>query len=113
MIGLNDGALQKLSFDNGGAFIRETRSDVERYLSSGGTRRRGHLRLYAKTAVAFALTLASWTALMVARPGLLVGVLCLTGLAVGTILTAFCVQHDANHGAYFRSRRANHLLGWT
>ena len=28
-------------------------------------------------------------------------------------LTALCVQHDANHGAYFRKARYNHLLGWT
>ena len=29
------------------------------------------------------------------------------------MLTAFSVQHDANHGAYFRSRSWNHLLGWS
>ena len=28
-------------------------------------------------------------------------------------LTAFCVQHDANHGAYFKQRRWNHLVGWS
>ena len=28
-------------------------------------------------------------------------------------MTAFCVMHDANHGAYFRTRRLNHLMGWT
>ena len=32
---------------------------------------------------------------------------------LGALLTAFCVQHDANHGAYFRGQRNNHLLGWT
>jgi linoleoyl-CoA desaturase len=32
---------------------------------------------------------------------------------VGGILTGFCVQHDANHGASFRQTRYNHLLGWT
>ena len=39
--------------------------------------------------------------------------LCLGGLAVGATLVAFCVQHDANHGSYFKSRRYNHLVGWT
>jgi linoleoyl-CoA desaturase len=29
------------------------------------------------------------------------------------VLIGFCVQHDANHGAYFRTRRFNHLMGWT
>jgi len=41
------------------------------------------------------------------------GVFSLAGLTLGTILVGFCVQHDANHGAYFRTRRANHLLGWS
>ena len=36
-----------------------------------------------------------------------------SGLALGSMLMAFCVQHDANHGAFFRRRRYNHLLGWT
>ena len=39
--------------------------------------------------------------------------LCLLGLVVGATLIAFCVQHDANHGAYFRQRRYNHLVGWS
>jgi linoleoyl-CoA desaturase len=50
---------------------------------------------------------------MLVRPGFWLGLLCLVGLMAGAILTAFCVQHDANHGAYFRTRRANHLMGWT
>jgi linoleoyl-CoA desaturase len=29
------------------------------------------------------------------------------------MLTAFSVQHDANHGAFFRRKRHNHLLGWS
>ena len=29
------------------------------------------------------------------------------------MLTAFCVQHDANHGSYFKQRRWNHLVGWS
>src|SRR3954452_8911196 len=106
-------AVQKLSFDNGGDFIRETRRDVERYLGSRGVGVRGRLQLYAKAVVAFTLLLGSWTTLVVVRPGLWPGVVCFAGLVLGSILTAFCVQHDANHGAYFRTRRANHLMGWT
>ena len=37
----------------------------------------------------------------------------LAGLVLGTVLIGFCVQHDANHGAYFGTRRFNHLMGWT
>ena len=93
--------------------MRETRRDVEQYLSRRRVRISGALQLYAKTAVAFALTVAAWVGLVVVRPGLVLGLLCLAGLVLGSILTAFCVQHDANHGAYFRTRRANHLMGWT
>ncbi len=104
---------QKVSFDNGGEFIRETRREVELYLQSRWTRVRGYLQLYAKTIVAFGLTIASWTTLIFFSPGLWLGLICLVGLAAGTTLTAFCVQHDANHGAYFTKRRYNHLMGWT
>src|SRR5439155_17181759 len=103
----------KLSFGNGGDFILETRRDVERYLGSRRTRLRGRLQLYVKTLVALALWAASWWALVFVRPGLWLGLLSLAGLVFGTILVGFCIQHDANHGAYFRTRRANHLLGWT
>src|SRR3954452_21763688 len=106
-------AVQKLSFDNGGDFIRETRLDVERYLGSRGVGVRGRLQLYAKAVVAFTLLLGTWTTLVVVRPGLCPGIVCFAALVLGSILTAFCVQHDANHGAYFRTRRANHLMGWT
>ncbi len=103
----------RVSFDNGGEFIRATRREVELYLQPRWTRFRGRLQLYVKTVVAFGLLLASWLLLMIASPGIWLGLLGLAGLVVGTTLTAFCVQHDANHGAYFRTRRSNHLMGWT
>ena len=104
---------QKVSFDNGGEFIRETRREVELYLQSRWTRVRGYLQLYSKTVVAFGLMAVSWTTLIFLSPGIWLGLLCLVGLAAGATLTAFCVQHDANHGAYFTKRRYNHLMGWT
>ena len=45
--------------------------------------------------------------------GLVPTVAAFAGLVLGAILTGFCIQHDANHGASFRSTRGNHLLGWT
>src|SRR5581483_2591905 len=54
-----------------------------------------------------------WTALMFASAGVYLDFALLLGLVAGTTLVAFCVMHDANHGAYFRRRRFNHLLGWT
>ena len=106
-------AVERVTFDKGGVFVRQTRSEVEAYLAQRGTRVRGSLRLYVKAPVALGLTGASWAVLMFVRPGIAVALLCLVGLVVGAMLTAFCVQHDANHGAYFRRRRWNHLVGWS
>ena len=111
---VSDGdASPKVSFDNGGEFIRQTRRDVEEYLSARRVRARGRAQLYAKGVVAFAVLLGSWLMLMVGHPGLWLGLLSFGGLIFGTSLTAFSVMHDANHGAYFRKRRLNHLMGWT
>jgi linoleoyl-CoA desaturase len=106
-------APKKLSFEQGGAFIAETRREVELYLASRRTRAWGRAQLYAKTFVAFVLVATAWSALIFAHPGVVLGIVALAGVALGAILIGFCVQHDANHGAYFRSRRFNHLMGWT
>jgi linoleoyl-CoA desaturase len=106
-------AAPKLSFDNGGAFIDETRREVELYLARRRTRLRGTVQLYAKAPIALTLTAVSWAVLIFAHPGVIVAALCLVGLMIGSILVAFCVQHDANHGAYFKRRRWNHLVGWS
>ncbi len=103
----------KLSFDNGGEFIRQTRREVEEYLSARGTRVRGRVQLYAKGVVALVVLLGSWLILIVGQPGVWLGLLSLGGMILGTSLIAFSVMHDANHGAYFQARRLNHLMGWT
>jgi linoleoyl-CoA desaturase len=101
------------SFSSGGEFIRDTRREVERYLASDRVRRGGRHRLYLKTIAAFGLLAGSWGMLVLVRPSAWLAPLWLAGLVVGTILIAFCVMHDANHGAYFGTRRLNHLMGWT
>jgi len=100
-------------FDSGGAFLDDTRKEVAAYLAETGVSAAGRRRLYTKGFLAFALAGGSWTALMVASPGPYAGAALYLGLLVGTMLVAFCVMHDANHGAHFRRRRLNHLLGWT
>ena len=80
-----DTAARKLSFDNGGEFIADTRREVELYLASRGTRLKGHLNLYAKTVVAFAIWAASWVTLIFIRPGIVLSLLALAGLVVGTV----------------------------
>ena len=106
-------SVPKLSFDTGGEFIRQTRREVDAYLSDPRTRARGRAELYAKGVVAFVVLLGSWLILVLGHPSLWLGLLCFGGLILGTSLIAFSVMHDANHGAYFRTRRLNHLMGWT
>jgi linoleoyl-CoA desaturase len=103
----------KLSFENGGDFLRETRREVDVYLLSREARVRARVQLYVKGIVAFGVLAASWASIVFLRPGVALGLGSLAGLSLGTILVGFCVQHDANHGAYFNTRRANHLMGWT
>jgi len=105
--------VQKLSFATGGDFIGDIRREVELHLGSARTRLRGRLQLYTKSFIASATFLASYLTLIVVRPGMWLELVALGGLVVGTLLVAFCIHHDANHGAYFRSTRFNHLLGWT
>jgi linoleoyl-CoA desaturase len=103
----------KVAFDNGGAFVRQTRREVEAYLSHRRTRLTGAITLYAKAPIALGLMAVSWSVLVLGSPGMVSGPLAFVGLLAGTMLVAFCVQHDANHGAYFGSRRWNHLVGWS
>jgi linoleoyl-CoA desaturase len=103
----------RVSFKTGGAFLRDTRAEVEQHLSVGHLRRRGAVELYSKAPFAVGLIVLCWVVLLFARPDAVEVVLCLCGLVAGAILVAFCVQHDANHGSYFKSRRYNHVVGWT
>ncbi len=103
----------KVVFDGGGAFIRDTRREVDLYLSDRRTRRSGVLRLYVKAVVAVGLSVACWSVLLFVGPSGLAAGACLVGLSVGVVMTALCVQHDANHGAFFGRARYDHLLGWT
>ena len=104
---------EKPSFASGGAFLDETRREVAAYLAEPGVAAAGRRRLYTKGIVACVLTGGSWAALMFASPGPYLGAALALGLLAGTMLVAFSVMHDANHGAYFRRRPLNHLLGWT
>jgi linoleoyl-CoA desaturase len=104
---------EKVTFQTGGAFLRDTRAEVERHLSAPHARVRAARRLYFKAPIAVGLIVSSWTVLLFEQPDAVTVAWCLGGLLVGATLVAFCVQHDANHGSYFKSRRYNHLVGWT
>ena len=101
------------SFTSGGEVFREIQRDVEAVLARKGVRTRALVQLHLKTAIAVTLPIAAWIVLMTASPGLYLGLACLLLLALGATLVAFCVQHDANHGASFGSRRVNRIFGFS
>ncbi len=107
------GSRRRPSFTSGGEVFREIQRDVEAVLARKGVRTRALVQLHLKTAISVLLPVAAWIVLMTASPGLFLGLACLLVLSVGAMLVAFCVQHDANHGASFGSRRYNRIAGFS
>jgi linoleoyl-CoA desaturase len=103
----------RVSFASGGAFLRDTRREAAAYLADATTRARAGRLLFGKAVLAIALLVASWIVVVAIRPRGAPVAVALVGLGVGALLTALCVQHDANHGAFFGRRRADRLMGWT
>jgi linoleoyl-CoA desaturase len=101
------------SFTSGGEVFREIQRDVEAVLARKGIRTRALIQLHLKTVIAVLLPIIGWIVLMTTSPGVLLGIGCLLVVGLGAMLVAFCVQHDANHGASFRSRRINRIVGFS
>src|SRR6185369_6664559 len=85
----------RVRFTNGGAFAHDVRSEVERFLDEPGRRRRARIKLLAKAPIGVGAMVAGWAILIFASPGLIGAVAALAVVAAGSLLTAFCVQHDA------------------
>jgi omega-6 fatty acid desaturase (delta-12 desaturase) len=74
----------------------------------GSSRRRSAMQL-ASTGLAYLSTLAAMYAAFSVSVWL---TLALVPLASGLMVRLFIIQHDCGHGSYFRSRRANEIVGW-
>ena len=106
-------AARRPSFTSGGDVFREIQQDVEAVLARRGTRTRAYIKLWAKAIIAVTLTITAWTVLVTGSRGIVIGIACLLALGLGAMLIGFCVQHDANHGASFGTRRFNRLVGFS
>jgi linoleoyl-CoA desaturase len=74
---------------------------------------RARRRLHAKaTAIAVLVATSYWLLVFVAD-ALLVQIGCAIALAVGVTAIGTGIMHDANHGAFCRSRRANRLVAYS
>ncbi|MDX6565864.1 MAG: linoleoyl-CoA desaturase [Gaiellales bacterium] len=107
------GSERRPSFTSGGEVFREIQRDVEAVLARKGIRTRALIQPHLKTVIAVLLPIIGWIVLMTTSPGVLLGIACLLVVGLGAMLVAFCVQHDANHGASFRSRRINRIVGFS
>lgn len=72
---------------------------------------RARRRLHRKACVITALACVSYWSLVFAASGTLLRVVSAAALALGVTAVATGIQHDANHGAFSRSRRVNRLVG--
>jgi len=73
--------------------------------------RRARRRLQAKALVIVALAGGGYWGLVIANSPVLVRLGCAAVLVVAAIGVATGIMHDANHGAFSRSRRVNRLVG--
>jgi linoleoyl-CoA desaturase len=92
-------------------FSRTLAQRVDAYFHDRGISRHANPEMIAKTLLGFALWTASWAWLMTGRFSAVqvVGVYVIHGLA--QLYMAFNIAHDANHGAYWKSKRVNRVLG--
>ena len=111
MSAIANAGVPRAVFANRSGFLRATRAEVEAYLADAPTRARALRRLYAKAGLAVFLMVAGWIVLVL-RLGPVPSVAALAILDAGALLTAVCVAHDANHGAFFGRRRLDHRVGF-
>jgi linoleoyl-CoA desaturase len=98
-----------MRFQGTGAFSRLLDERAEAVLGDRRAVRRAYRILWAKSALVLAWTLASYLLLLLVTttPPAVVAASISLGLAAAGI--GFCIMHDANHGAYARSRTVNRL----
>src|SRR3954469_16776042 len=92
-------------------FSKALSQQVDDYFQGRGISRHANLEMVSKTLLGFVLWIGTYFWLMTGRFSSLevVGVYVLHGFA--QLYMAFNIAHDANHGAYSKSRRVNRVLG--
>jgi linoleoyl-CoA desaturase len=92
-------------------FSRTLSHRIDEYFATRRISRHANLEMISKTILGFALWIGTYVWLMTGRfsPLEVVGVYVVHGFA--QLYMAFNIAHDANHGAYARSKRVNRVLG--
>lgn len=100
-------------FEADTGFYKELKRRVDEYFEGAGLRRRDSPRMYAKTAVVLLWFGASYALLVFGATAAWQAVLLAMSLAFSIAGVGFCIQHDANHGAYSSKGSVNRVMGIT
>jgi len=101
-------------FPSDDGFHKELKHRVHAELAAAGiTDHSGGTRMLLKSAVILAWFVASYVLLVFFATEWWHGVLASVSLALSVAGIGFAVQHDANHGAYSKSKTVNKLMSWT
>jgi linoleoyl-CoA desaturase len=99
--------------DKTSTFAADLKREVDSFFERTGRSRFGGLSTLSKTAILFTVTFGSYAWILTGTlPGWAMLVLTAV-MGVGVAGLGFVVGHESIHGATFKSRRANGLLGMT
>jgi linoleoyl-CoA desaturase len=94
-------------------FLSDLRARAEDYLARSGRPSWGGVAMRAKTATILAWQLAAYALLLgFGAASLPLAIVLTLSLALSTVGIGFAVMHDANHGAWSKSRTVNRILGF-
>ncbi len=101
------------TFTRDEGFRRAVVREVHAYFAKADLSSFADRRMYFKAAVTLLWFLGSYLALVFVATNWWQAILASASLAFATAVVGFNVQHDANHGAFSKSRRVNHVVGLT
>lgn len=105
----SEGGRFKFQRDEG--FYRELKRRVNEHFEQAGVSQKGNLAMFVKTGVLLTVAVVSYLALLLLDASLFQRCALAVVLALALAGIAFSVQHDANHGAYSKSKGVNRLIG--
>jgi len=102
-----------IDFNGGGAFYADLKGRVRAHLAEPGRERRAQRRMYLKTAIILAWTVASWALLVFVASSWWQAAALMVSLGLALAGIGFNVTHDANHGSYSSNRDFNRAMRWS
>jgi len=100
----------KLRFAGGDAFHRALRRKVERYFSLTGLSQRDCPRMYIKTGIVLAWSIASYLLLLLVATQWWLSVPLAISLGLALAGIGFNIQHDGGHRSYSRFKIVNRIM---